>query len=50
MYQISLNEISQVNVIAEQLGWLIIFHFNIKFLAQKNKLRQCIKYNGDHMI
>lgn len=50
MYQISLNEISQVNVIAVQLGRLIVCYFNIKFLAQKNTLRQCIKNNGDHMI
>lgn len=38
MYQISLNKISKMNMIAVQLRWLIIFYFNIKFLAQRDEL------------
>lgn len=38
MYQISLNKISKMNAIAVQLGWLIIFCFNTKFLAQRDEL------------
>ena len=50
MYQRSLKEISQVNVIAVSFGQLIIFYCHIKFLAQRNKLRQCVAYSGGYMI
>lgn len=48
MYRVSLNKISEVNIIEDWLGFFIVFKFNIKFLAQKDKLRQYITFSTGH--